>query len=220
MSEGSSSVRILLPHAGERVVTSKSVVIGDPRGEVVAQKIDRLPETNWLRQGDKLLPTASFDLASEISIPEGAVKGKALLLLEFPGQEHLPSNCSCQINGRAVALQESSSAGHIGSNAVDPESPWRDLLPYLSHWTWYICELDRGSATVKFSGVFPYQSCKVGLWVWADWDLTQLSVPISIDCPEPTMPQHHEHLKRRGICVLPPGIPHESQPSEGRWRVT
>jgi hypothetical protein len=220
MSEGSSSVRILLPHAGERVVTSKSVVIGDPRGEVVAQKIDRLPETNWLRQGDKLLPTASFDLASEISIPEGAVKGKALLLLEFPGQEHLPSNCSCQINGRAVALQESSSAGHIGSNAVDPESPWRDLLPYLSHWTWYICELDRGSATVKFSGVFPYENCKVGLWVWADWDLTQLSVPISIDCPEPTMPQHHEHLKRRGICVLPPGIPHESQPSEGRWRVT
>ena len=85
-SEGSSSIRILLPHAGEQVVTAKPIAIGDPRGEVLTQKIDRLPETNWLRQGDKPLPTASFELASEVSIPEGAIKGKALLLLEFPGQ--------------------------------------------------------------------------------------------------------------------------------------
>jgi hypothetical protein len=218
--EGSSSVHILLPHAGERVVTSQSIAIGDPRGEVLAQKIERLPETHWLRQGGKLLPTASLELAGQVSIPGEAAKGQALLLLEFPGQEHLPSNCSCQVNGRAVALLESSSAGHIGYLEITPESPWRDLLPYLSHWTWYICELERGSATVKFSGVFPYESCQVGLWVWADWDLTRDAVPVAIECPEPTMPQYQAHLMRRGICVLPPGIPHQPQPSDEGRRVT
>jgi hypothetical protein len=218
-SEGASSVRLLLPHAGEQVVTSKSMAIGDPRGEVLAQKIERSPETSWLHLGDKPLPTASFELVSRISIPEGAVKGKALLLLEFPGKAHLPSRCSCQVNDRPVALQESSSAGHIGYNDLDPESPWRDLLPYLSQWTWYICELDRGSATVKFNGVSPYESCKMGLWVWADWDLAPQAVPVSMECPEPALPQYQEHLKRRGICVLPPGIPRESQPTERRWKV-
>jgi hypothetical protein len=219
LSEGSSSIRILLPRAGEQVVTSKPIAAGDLRGEVVSQKVDRLPKANWLRQADKPLPTASFELESEISIPEGAIKGKALLLLEFPGKDHLPSTSSCLVNGRAAPLQESSSEGHIGYDAVTPECPWRDLMPYISHWTWYICELERGSATVKFSGVFPYESCKMGLWVWADWDLTQQSVAVSIECPEPTMPQHQEHLKRRGICVLSPGIPRESQLTERKWKV-
>jgi len=219
-SEGSSSVRILLPHGGEQVATAQPITIGDPRGEVLTQKTERLPEANWLRQGDKPLPTASFEVDSEISIPEGAIKGKALLLLEFPGEEHLPSTCSCQVNGRAVALQESSSAGHTGYNMVTSECPWRDVLPYMSHWTWYICELESGSTRVKFSGGLPYERCRIGLWAWADWDLTQQSVPVSIECPEPTMPQHQGHLKRRGICVLQPGIPHESQPTEGSWSVT
>jgi hypothetical protein len=219
-SEGSSSIHILLPQGGEQVVASKPLASGDLRGEVLAQKIDRLPQAKWLRQADKPLPTASFELESEISIPEGAPKGKALLLLEFPGKDHLPTSCSCLVNGRAAALQESSSAGHIGYNAVTPENPWRDLLPYISHWTWYICELESGSTRVKFSGVFPYESCKMGLWTWADWDLTQQSAPVSIECPEPAMPQHQAHLKRRGICVLAPAIPPEPPPSDGRWRNT
>jgi hypothetical protein len=59
----------------------------------------------------------------------------------------------------------------------------------------------------------------MGLWVWADWDLAQQVVPVSMECPEPTLPQYQEHLKRRGICDLPPGIPRESQPTERRWKV-
>jgi hypothetical protein len=218
--EGSSSIHILLPHGGEQMVTSIPLATGDLRGEVISQKTDRLPQANWLRQDDKPLPTASFELDCEISIPQGAIKGKALLLLEFPGNVHLPSTCSCLVNGHAAALQESSSAGHIGYNMVTPENPWRDLLPYVSHWTWYIADLDSGSATVKFTGDLPHENCKLGLWVWADCDLSQQSVPVAIECPEAAMPQIQAHLKRRGICVLSPGIPAEPQPSEGGWRVT
>jgi len=219
-SEGSSHIRILLPRDGEQVVTAKPTAIGDLRGEVISQRLDRLPEANWLRQGDKPLPTASFEMDSEISIPEGAIKGKALLLLEFPGKIHLPSSCSCLVNGRAAALRESSSSGHIGYNIVNTECPWSDLLPYVSCWTWYICELESGSTRVRFSGVLPYESCKTGLWAWADWDLTQQSEPVALACPDPTMPQHQEHLKQRGICILPPGIPQELRPTGGTWRNT
>ena len=217
-SEGATSVRLLLPHGGEQVVISKPVATGDLRGEVLSQKIDRLPQADWLRQGDKSLPTAAFELDSEIALPQDALEGKALLLLEFPGKKHLPSKCSCQINGRTVPLRESSSAGHVGSNELRPESPWRDLLPYTSNWTWYIADLDSGSATVKFTGDLPHENCKLGLWVWADWDLTQQSVLVPIECPEPAMPQLQAHLKRRGICVLSPGTPREPQPSERAWR--
>ncbi len=221
LPEGSSSIRILLPHGGEQVVTSKPVATGDLRGKVMSQKIEPLPQqVNWGLQGDKRLPTATFELDCEIAIPEGAVKGKALLLLEFPGKEHLSSNCTCQVNGRAVPLQESSSAGHIGSDELSPESPWRDLIPYASNWTWYIADLDSGSASVRFSGFFPNENCRMGLWAWADWDLTQQSVPVSIECPEPAMPQFQEHLKRRGICVLSPGTPCQPQPTERAWRAT
>ena len=216
-SEGLSDIRILLPHGGEQVVTSKPAGAGDLQGEVISQKMDRLPPANWLRLGAKPLPTASFEMDFKISIPEGAAKGNALLLLEFPGKEHLPSTCSCQVNSRAAALRESSSAGHIGYNAVTPEGPWRDLLPYESHWTWYICELEIGSTKVKFSGAFPYESCKMRLWVWADWDLAPQSALVSIACPEPAMPQHQEYLKRQGICVLSPTLPHQLQPSERGW---
>ena len=209
-SESSESVRILLPRGGEQVAHSKPIAIGDPRGEVLTQKIERLPEVQWLLHADKPLPTASFELESEISVPEGATRGKVLLLLEFPGKEHLPSSCTCQVNGRAVALQESSSEGHIGYDMVTPECPWKDLLPYISRWTWYVCELESGSTRVKFTGMLPHERCKIGLWVWADWDLMPESVPISVECPEPAMPQHQGHLKRRGICVLPPGTPGRS----------
>ena len=218
--EDSSSIRILLPHGGERAVTSEPVLAGAVGGEVLAQRMERLPPADWLRQADKPLPTASFELESEISIPEGATKGKALLLLEFPGKEHLPSTCSCQLNGRATMLQESSSADHVGDNLVTAETPWRGLLPYASHWTWYICELERGSARVKWTGALPHERYKIGLWAWADRDLTPHSVPVTIECPEPAIPPHEGHLKRQGICVLSPGIPPESPATQGGWRFT
>jgi hypothetical protein len=209
-SEGSRTVRVLLPGGGEQVVATNPLAFENPRGDVRSQQIEMLPSSDWFRQGDKPLATASFELDCEISIPEGAARGEVLLLLEFPGKEHLETNCTCQVNGRAVALRESSSAAHIGDYGGAPASAWNRLEPYASHWTWYICELASGRAEVKFGGTMPYDRCKIGLWAWADWDLAKQGVPVSIACPEPAMPQYQDNLKRRGTCILPPGVLRES----------
>jgi hypothetical protein len=215
-SEGSRTIHLLLPGGGEQVVDSSPLELQNPHGEVRSLTIDPLPESDWFLQCDKPLATASFELDCEISIPDGAAKGNALLLLEFPGKQHLATNCCCQVNGRAAVLRESSSAAHIGGFGGGPESAWKRLEPYASHWTWYICKLVSGRAEVKFSGTFPYERCKIGLWVWVDWELTEQAVPVSIQCPEPTMPQYQDHLRRQGICVLSPRTLRESAPADGR----
>ena len=211
-SEGPKTVRLLLPRGSERQVDVKPLTTVNPSGTVRSQAIDLLPESDWFRQGDKPVATASFELECEISVPASATRGMALLLLEFPGKEHLATNCSCQVNGRAAALRESSSAAHIGGFGGGPETVWKRLEPFASHWTWYICELVSGKAAIKFSGTFPYQRCRVGLWAWADWDLAEVAVPVSIECPEPAMPQYQANLKRHGICILPPRMLQPSQP--------
>lgn len=218
-SEGSDNIRLLLPRAGEQVVSAKPLAAGNPMGEILSQKLDRLPESSWLRHKDKPLPTASFELQTEITLPPGPVEGKALLLMQFPGKDHLPSTCSCLVNGRTVTLKETSSEGHIGYDMVGPQNPYRTLMPFVSHWNWYVCDLDGGLSRVVFGGQCPCESCKMGLWVWADWDLGQQSLLVSVECPEPDMPQLEPHRKRQGVCILQPGIPNEPPPSEARWRL-
>lgn len=213
--EGSGAIRILLPRRGETIVRSEPFTFENPRGEVRSQEITPLPESDWFRQCDKPLATAAFELDGRISIPEEAARGKTLLLVEFPGKEHLATSCTCQVNGRAVALQESSSAAHIGDIGA-PASAWKRLEPYLTQWTWYFCELATGPADVRFSGVVPYDRCRIGLWVWADWDLTRQGVPVSIECPEPAMPQYQDHLRRQGVCVLSARNLRESPPADRR----
>jgi hypothetical protein len=92
-------------------------------------------------------------------------------------------------------------------------------MPFVSQWNWYVCDLEGGLSRVIFSGQCPYESCKMGLWVWADWDLGQQCVPVSVECPKPAMPQLEPHRKRQGVCILQPGIPNEPPPSEARWRL-
>jgi hypothetical protein len=214
--EDTAEVRILLPGSGERILSNKPLDSGNFHGEVLSCDVSRVPESDGLRQGDKVLPTSSFELECQVSTPQEAAKGRVLLLLEFPGQEHLPSTCSCWVDGRSTPLQQSSSAGHTPESPYNPDSPWRNVLPYVSQWTWYICELEQGVGKVKFKGTYPSDKCRVGVWAWADWDLSQRSVRFEGACPEPSMPQIQEHLKRRGICLLRPELPRE-QPSDGRW---
>jgi hypothetical protein len=215
-AEGSGRVRVLLARDGEQAVDATPLAAADPKGEILARKTERLPEAEWLRQGDKALPTASFELDAEITVPRNA-QGKALLLLEFPGKDHLPSTCTCLVDGRPAELKESTSAGHIGYDMVGPETPWRDLIPFASQWTWYTCELEGGLRRVVFRGACPQEKCKPGLWVWADWDLREQAVPVAVECPEPAMPQLNAHRMRRGICVLPPEVPSEPPPSRRSW---
>lgn len=161
--DASSTIRLLLPRTGEQIVDLKPLAFENPRGEVRSQEISLLPKSDWFRQSDEPLATAAFELDCGISIPAGAAGGKVLLLLECSGTEHLPTSCSCQIDGRGAALQETSSAAHIG-DIGGATSAWRRLQPYMSHWTWYICDLASGPASAKFSGMFPYGRCKMGLW--------------------------------------------------------
>jgi hypothetical protein len=219
-SETSDVVRILLPGGGERTLTVKPLAPAGLRGEILSRRLERLPESNWLRHRDQPLATASFQQECRISVPQGASKATALLLLEFPGEAHLPSKCSCIVNGQTASLAESSSAGHIGYHVAGPATPWRDIAPYLSQWTWYLCELGPGTANVTFSGMLPYERCRMGLWAWADWDLTDYAVPAAVTCPEPAMPQYQERRKRQSICLVSPGAPQGPPPIDREWKST
>jgi len=217
-SEISDVVRILLPGGGEHTVTIKPMSPAALGGEILSQRLERLPESDWLRFGDRRLATASFQQECRISVPEEASRATALLLLEFPGEAHLPSTCSCTVNGKTIRLTESSSDSHVGSNGAGPATPWRDLVPYLSQWTWYVGELGPGTATVSFNGALPYERCRIGLWVWAEGDLANRRVPAGVTCPEPEIPQYQEHRVRQSICLVSPAAPQGHPSPERGWR--
>jgi hypothetical protein len=205
-SEGSNSIRIVLPGGGEQMVGTTPLATGEVRGEVIAQSRARLPEDKWLRQGEKAVPTSSFELENRLSIPPGASSGKALLLLQFPGKVHLPSTCTCGVNGQATELKQSSSESKIGDyDIVSADSPYAELQPYISRWTWYMADLASGLSQVRFSGTLPDENCHLGLWVWADWDLSRESTSVELQCPEPDMPPYQEHVKRVGVRIVPTG---------------
>jgi hypothetical protein len=170
----------------------------------VVHTVRRLPEAEWLKQNGKPLPTVAFESEYQVSVPAGAKGGKVLLLLEFPGREHRPNTCDCLVNGKRVKLATSSSAGRTGRHAGRPNSPWKDVLPYESEWTWHICDVATGESSVKFTGTAADPQCRIGAWVWADWHVAANSVPVSVQCPEPQMPPHHPHLERWGNCLRPP----------------
>jgi hypothetical protein len=206
IADGAGRVRLLLPQGGEQAVEMRPRELGNLQATVVSQRIDGFPKSDWLHHGDTPLATSAFEIECAVSIPAGAVTGKALLLLEFPGYDHLTTNCWCEVNGSSVQLQVTDSQGHIGYIAGGPESAAKRLEPYFSQWTWYICDFPNGSARVKFSGIAPDQRSKLGLWVWADWDLAGSAVPVAVECPESTMPPYQQHRKRHGVCVLPPRL--------------
>ena len=216
-SEAGGAVRILVPGGGEHTVNVKPASPAASVGEVLSQRLERLPESNWLRLGERPLATAPFQQECRISVPQEASRATVLLLLEFPGNTHLPSTCSCTVNGQGVRLAESSSEGHVGADVAGPKTPWRDLAPYISQWTWYLCEVGPGTANVTFSGTLPHERCRIGLWVWTDRDLTDRTVPSGVTCPEPEMPQHHDRRVRQGICLLRPAAPQGPPPADHEW---
>jgi hypothetical protein len=196
------AVSILLPGEGEHTLPVKPQSPGEVHGEILSQSTRSAPEADWLKQKDKPVLTTSFELECSVTIPDGA-KGRALFLLEFPGREHRPSQCSCMMNAQPAKLEERSSAGHIGSAGASPESPWKAVIPYESEWTWYLCEVDPGTSKLRFTGSCGDPHVKIAVWVWNTWNLKDIAVKAGIACPEPQMPQYREHLETKGVRLGP-----------------
>ena len=88
-----------------------------------------------------------------------------------------------------MRLGESSSAGKIGT-LPGAGTPWSDVLPYVSEWTWYIGEVEPGTSTVRFTGAVADPECKIGIWEWLEEDVSAGATGINVACAEPEMPQY------------------------------
>jgi hypothetical protein len=200
-----TAARVLLldPARGERAIALDPRNSQDIRGEVLAHSRRKLPESEWLSDKDRRAPTIGFELECSITVPEGAA-GTALLLVEFPGRQHKPSRCSAQVNGAPAQLRHTSSAGHIGYYMPTLTSPWKDVMPYESEWSWYIGQLAPGENRVRFEGAAADTTCRFGVWAWAEWDIRARAFSVAAACPEAEMPQYRDHLERQGIRLAVP----------------
>ena len=194
-----AAVRVLLPGGGEHTLPVAPQSPGLVHGEVLSQLIRRRPESEWLVQDAKPVPTVAFEEECLVTIPDRGAEGTVLFLLEFPGHEHHPSQCSCLLNSQPVTLEERSSVGHKGAYSTTPESPWKAVMSYESEWTWYLCKVGAGTSKLRFSGACGDPHVKILAWVWANWDLKKLTVPAGITCPEPEMPQYRAYQEVKGI---------------------
>jgi hypothetical protein len=103
------------------------------------------------------------------------------------------------VDGRPADLEERSSDEHIGY------FNWTgDLRAVESEWCWYICSVAAGSQRVKFSGTAGHPNPRLGLWLWADQDLSDRTPLASFHCSDPAMPQYRDRLERQGVCLMPP----------------
>jgi hypothetical protein len=196
------AIRVYKPRAGEEVIRVTPRVKKSFKGELRAFSARRLPEAEWLKQHGTKAPTVSFEAECTVSVPSGG-KGQILLVLQFPGRGHRANTCRALVNRRDVTLRESSSVGRIGT-LPGAGTPWSDVLPHVSEWHWYICSVEPGASTVRFSGAVADPECKFGLWAWLDEDVSQVASGVAIECSEAEMPQYREHFRRTGICLRQP----------------
>jgi hypothetical protein len=163
------------------------------------ETLAQLKETEWKGIRSKEVPTVAFELECSVSVPPQASSAKVLLLVEFPGRSQYPSRCKAWLDGRQVALEERSSAEHIGYYN------WTGRLrPFESDWCWYLCNVDRGSHRVKFQGTAGHSGPRLGLWAWTDRDLAETMQRAPVPCADPDMPQYRDRIERQGVCLLPP----------------
>ena len=201
---GVESVRVLEPGGQDSITKTAASPREDFRGGLISRTARTIPENEWLKDKDKPVPTAGFELECDVSVPAGASGAKMFFLVEFPGRVHHASTCLITVNGQPAEPSVTSSEGHIGQYSASPDSYWKDVLKHESVWTWYAVEIGAGSSRVKFDGMAADRRCRIGLWSWANFDTRarQVSLPVSVRMPE--MPQHNEHIERHGICIVPP----------------
>ena len=194
------SLRILVPGGQERTVPIASHPPAEVHGEILSQMVRSSPESEWLAQQDGMrVPTAAFEEECQVTVSGRGTEGTVLFLLEFPGRKHRPSQCTCVLNTQPAKLEERLSAGHKGAYLTKPESPWKDVIPYESEWTWYLCKIGAGTSNLRFTGSCGDPHVRISVWVWVQRDLKNLTVPVGITCPEQEMPQYREYQEMNGI---------------------
>ena len=226
------SVRVLEPSGGERIVAVAPRPGDDLAGEILSRIVRQVPKTGWLaakpttkplfpfkypavftadtlarfRETEwegvacKDVPTLAFEVECSVSVPRQARSGKVLLLVEFPGRSHYPSRCRAWVDGRPITLEERSSTEHIGFHY----NLTSHLRPFESQWCWYLADVDCGSHRVKFEGMAGHANPRLGLWAWADHDLSKHRQPTPVHCGAPLMPQYRDCIERQGVCLLTP----------------
>jgi hypothetical protein len=177
---------------------------GELRGAIETLRAAELPASAWISRKGERLPTVAFELECSVRVPPEAARAQALLLVEHPGREHKPSNCQAAMNGAAAEVRQSSSEGHIRMYAARPEGYGKEIIPYESEWSWHIVELRPGNSTLRFAGVAADPKCRLGLWLWADFDATAEQQELSLSCSSPALPPYEERREREGICLRPP----------------
>ena len=219
---GTDRLRIFLPGGAERVVPAPARPPAAFRGELTYQAVRKLPEGESIAQErtfdcyisdngcpgvipvGQRFPGVAFDVECAVSVPAGEGQAKVLLLVEFPGERHLPSHCAATVDGSPAKLTESHSEGHIVYRNYLRHPAAQRVLPYLSEWSWYICEVPAGDSRVRFTGAAGHLKPRLGLWAWLETDLAGRRVPVSFPAGPPAMPPYQPELELEGICLKPP----------------
>jgi len=201
---GVDRVRWLEPGKGDWELRVAAGSRDGLRGTVRWIQAVHQPLSAWIRRGGERIPTVAFELECAVEVPPQAARGQVLLLVEFPGREHKPSNCRATVNGVATQLRQRDSEGHIRLYAARRDGYGKQFLPYESEWSWHIVDLAPGQAVVRFTGVAAELNCRLGLWLWADFDVAARQQEFALRCPPAEMPQYLERRERDGICLRPP----------------
>jgi hypothetical protein len=167
--------------------------------------IRKLEEVESAKAKEQTVPTVAFEVECSVSAPPDASRARVLLLLQFPGREYRPSRCNALIDGLPARIEESNSSQREGNYAASANNPWKAILPYESHWCWYICEFAGGARRVKFSGTAGHPKPRIGLWAWTEYNLNALKVPVPLSCGDPAMPQYRPEIEHHGICLKAAG---------------
>lgn len=162
-----------------------------------------LPGPEWLAEGNQSFPSVAFTLDCNLTIPDETA-ATLLILVEFPGLEHRPSNCKIVINGSEAKTELSSSSGHIGSSQAKPGSYWDKITQHQSHWTWHMAKVSPGASKVQVSGRTGHPDSRVGVWVWLDTDLARSAIPVQFTSGSAELPQLRDTIERHGFCLRRP----------------
>jgi len=173
-------------------------------GSVRRLEVRDLPSYAWFRVGSERAPTVAFEIECEVNVPRQASHGQLLLLLEYPGREHRPSQCQATVNGASIGLRRNSSEGHVGVSPARPDGYGKEAIPYESEWTWYICDVPAGPSVLWLAGTVADPNVRLGLWAWADFDIAARQIILPLAGTPPSLPQYRDQLERHGVCMRTP----------------